>query len=541
MGVSTHMHENTLSRRDVMKFGVLASAALALPLERVARAKTASDRVAVSKFPKPFTVPFTVPPEAVPTKRSSTTDYYTVSMRSAATEILPGMKTETWSYNGTFGGPTIRATRGRPAVVRQINELPSVHPRLGYESWTSVHLHGSGSLPEYDGYASDITRSGQYKDYHYPNFQDARTLWYHDHGAHHTAENAYMGLAAMYTMHDELEQSLPIPKGRYDVPLLIRDAMFDRDGQLLYDDEGHSGIFGDVILVNGRPWPVMKVERRKYRFRILNCAISRGFRFALSTGDPFVFIGTDAGLMPQPRSATSYRHGIAERYEVVIDFAKYKIGQRVVLKNLSVPNVEDFDTTGDVMAFDVAGDPTDLSDNAIPDLLHPNAPAMDLTAATARKTRTFEFIRKNGTWTINGKTWADVIASDYEYVWADPALGDVEVWEFVNKSGGWWHPVHVHLVDFKVLDRNGKAPNPWELGGKDTVYVGENETVRVAVKFGPHTGRYMIHCHNLVHEDHDMMAQFRVGPPSTGHHPVHADPAKAEPAPELGGDDDTLA
>jgi FtsP/CotA-like multicopper oxidase with cupredoxin domain len=350
-----------------------------------------------------------------------------------------------------------------------------------------------------------------------------------------------MGLAALYTMHDELEQSLPIPHGRYDVPLLIRDAMFDSNGQLLYDDGGHSGLFGDVILVNGRPWPVMKVERRKYRFRILNCSISRGFRFVLSTGDPFVFIGTDAGLMPQPRSATSYRHDMAERYEVIIDFAKYKIGQRVVLKNLSVPNVEDFDTTSDVMAFDVVSDPTDLTDNAIPDQLNPNAPAMDLTAAMAKRTRRFEFIRTNGAWTVNGKTWDDVIASNYEYVWADPGLGDIEIWEFVNKSGGWFHPVHVHLVDFKVLDRNGRPPRPWELGGKDVVSVGENETVRVAVRFGPHAGRYMIHCHNLVHEDHDMMAQFRVGPPATEHHPMYADPAQPQPGPVLGGDDDTLS
>jgi FtsP/CotA-like multicopper oxidase with cupredoxin domain len=350
-----------------------------------------------------------------------------------------------------------------------------------------------------------------------------------------------MGLAAMYTLHDEQEQLLPIPHGRYDVPLLIRDAMFDRNGQLLYDDGGHSGIYGDVMLVNGRPWPVMKVERRKYRFRILNCSISRNLRFALSTGDPFIFIGTDAGLMQQPRSATSFRHGIAERYEVVIDFAKYKIGQRVVLKNLGVPNSVDYDTTAEVMAFDVAADPTDLSGNSIPDVLNPDAPAMDLTAAMAKRTRKFEFIRKDGAWTVNGKTWADVVASDYEYVWADPALGDTEVWEFVNTSGGWAHPVHVHLIDFRVLDRNGKPPSPWELGSKDVVYVGENETVRVVMKFGPHTGRYMIHCHNLVHEDHDMMAQFRVGPrvDADPDHPVYTDPAKALPASELGaGDDD---
>jgi FtsP/CotA-like multicopper oxidase with cupredoxin domain len=337
----------------------------------------------------------------------------------------------------------------------------------------------------------------------------------------------------MYIMTDDLEQSLPIPHGDYDIPLIIRDAMFDSSGNLTYDDNSHSGLYGDVILVNGRPWPVMKVERRKYRFRFLNASISRGYTFALSTGDPFTVIGTDGGLMQFPQQTTKFRQGMAERYEVVIDFAKYPIGQRVVLQNLGVKNAVDFDGTGNVMAFDVVSDPTDLRGNAIPDLLNPNAPAMDLVPTSNMKTRRFEFIRTNGMWTVNGKTWHDVIDSKYEYVWANPGLGDTEIWEFVNTSGGWFHPIHVHLVDFKVLDRDGKPPFNYELGPKDVVYVGENETVRVIAKFGPHQGKYMMHCHNLVHEDHDMMAQFQVGPSGSGDDPIWADVAKAMPAPAL--------
>jgi FtsP/CotA-like multicopper oxidase with cupredoxin domain len=527
-----------LSRRDLLKLGALGSAALALPLEKVASTATLADRLPSSRFPQPFTVPFGVPAVAVPFKVSATTDYYDISMRKSTLQILPGYQTEVWAYNGVFGGPTIQSVQGRPAVVRQTNALPAKHPSLGYEAWTSVHLHGSASLPQYDGYASDITRPGQYKDYQYPNNQDARTLWYHDHGVHHTAENVYMGLAGMYTLSDELERSLPIPHGRYDVPLIIRDAMFDTSGQLLFDDPEHAGVFGDVILVNGKPWPVMKVERRKYRFRILNASVSRGYRFALSTGEPFTFIGTDAGLMPKPQSAASYRHGIAERYEVVIDFAKYKIGQRVVLKNLGVNNTVNYPTTANVMAFDVTGNATSLVGNTVPADLNPYASAMELTAADATRTRRFEFLRVHGHWTINGKTWQDVVDSDYQYVWADPGLDDIEIWEFVNASGGWWHPVHVHMVDFRVLDRNGAAPFPWERGGKDVVFVGEHETVRLVMKFGPRTGRYMIHCHNLVHEDHDMMAQFRVGPSSAFDDPIHADPALDLPAPLLGLGDD---
>jgi FtsP/CotA-like multicopper oxidase with cupredoxin domain len=128
-------------------------------------------------------------------------------------------------------------------------------------------------------------------------------------------------------------------------------------------------------------------------------------------------------------------------------------------------------------------------------------------------------------WTVNGLIWDDVIHSGFKDVVANPGLNDVEIWEFRNKSGGWFHPIHVHLVDFRILDRDGEAPFPHEIGSKDTVYVGESEIVRVLAKFGPHPGRYMIHCHNLIHEDHDMMVQYEVG--SGGDDPMLAAAAKS--------------
>src|SRR3954454_17105592 len=250
-----------LSRRDLLKIGLLSSAALMLPAERVARTKLAvSNRMPASRLPDPFTVPFAAPPVLSPIAQSATTDYYQLTQQQRSVEILPGLQTDVWGYNGLTPGPTIMNTRGREAVVRQICDLPDVHPTLRYNVWTSTHLHGSCSPPQYDGYASDITLPGQFKDYRYPNGQDARTLWYHDHGVHITAENAYMGLAAQYILHDAHELALPIPHGRYDVPLIIRDAMFQSDGQLVIDDNSESGIYGDVVLVNGKPWPVMDVE-----------------------------------------------------------------------------------------------------------------------------------------------------------------------------------------------------------------------------------------------------------------------------------------
>ena len=516
---------NKLSRRDMLKMSLLGTAAVALPLERAARTQLAVPRLPENQLPRPFQTEFTVPPVAQPVYQDDTTDYYEMSMKQSQLQILPGMpKTEVWGYEGITPGPTIMAKRGRNVVVRHKNWIQNpLHEH------TSVHLHGNASLPQYDGYANDTTDPGEYKDYHYPNGQDARTLWYHDHGVHVTAFNAYMGCAAFYISHDEHEMSLPIPHGRYDVPLVLRDAIFGTDGQLIFDDQGHSSLFGDVILVNGAPWPVMKVERRKYRFRVLNASISRGFNLALSSGEPLTVIGHDGGLAPAPVEVGSYRHGMAERYEVVIDFAKYNVGESVELKNLGLPNTVDFASTGRIMRFDVVGEATDLSNNEIPSVLNDSPHAyspMKLQESQSQRTRRFQFGRE----IVNGaEMWAISTDGGPGMVWdpnrvdANPGHDDVEIWEFTNKGGGWFHPVHVHLVDFKILDRNGKAPHPWERGPKDVVYIGEGETVRMIMKFGPQKGRYMIHCHNLVHEDHDMMTQFEVG--EGGPSPL-SDPAK---------------
>ena len=302
---------------------------------------------------------------------------------------------------------------------------------------------------------------------------------------------------------------MPIPHGVYDVPLIIGDMMFKNDGQLLFTLEDDNGMWGDVITVNGRPWPVMQVERRKYRFRVLAATVSRSFKLSLDSGEPMAIIGTDGGLMPTPQYVKSFRTGSAERYEVVIDFSKYPIGRRVILNNSSPKNNNNYANTDKIMAFDVVSEPTDLSNNSIPDVLNPGEPTMALQPSQAVTTRQLLFHRTNGQFKINSKSWKDVENSNYEFCLAKPNRGDVEIWELKNSSGGWFHPVHIHFIDFKVLTRNGRPPSPHELGPKDVVYVGENETVRVLAQFNGR-GKYMIHCHNLVHEDHDMMGQFEM-------------------------------
>ena len=147
----------------------------------------------------------------------------------------PWPQTNLWAYtiNGRIN-PTIHVDKGQPLEIVHANRLPATHPQHGYESWTSVHLHGSASLPQYDGYASDVIKPGQAKRYVYPNQQGARTLWYHDHGIHRTAQNAYAGLAAQYHLHDDMEAASGIPTGAYDNPLILRDALFatERDTAL---------------------------------------------------------------------------------------------------------------------------------------------------------------------------------------------------------------------------------------------------------------------------------------------------------------------
>ncbi len=499
-----------LSRREFVKTGVFAGAALALPAHRLAFAASALDnRMPASKLPKPFTLPFARPPRAVPVRTDATSDYYRIPMVEFAAQIIPGYQTMLYGYGGSFPGPTIRVERNRNVVARFANQLSASHPTLRYEPWTSVHLHGSPSLPQYDGYASDITRPGQFKDYHYPDTQAARTMWYHDHGVHHTAQNVYQGLAGMYIEHDPAEDVLGLPSGEHDVPLMISDAMFQGDGSLLFSLEDESGMWGDVMLVNGVPWPAMAVTRRKYRFRVLNCCISRSLNLSLSSGDPMTVIATDGGLMPFPVRTNGFRHGTAERYEVVIDFSKYTPGTRVILRNSSPKNNVNYPNTNQVMAFDVVGDAFDPANNAVPAELDPACPTMLLQPSQSVATRRIRLERKHGRWTINGNTWDTVVASGYRHVEAKPVTDTVEIWEIENSSGGWFHPTHVHLVDFKILSRNGRAPFPYEQGPKDVVYVGENETVRLLMHFEG-TGKYMIHCHNLIHEDHDMMSQFEV-------------------------------
>lgn len=546
------------SRREVLRLGVVGAAAMtgAASAGGAEPAATTQDinrsRLAPQNTPVPYRATFRRPPELVPFQRGfdggdpkRPFERYALTQKLGQAHMLPGLTTTVAGYNGIFPGPTIRARQGTRIEVRIRNAFPQQGLLQPGTFSTSTHLHGSASLPQYDGYANDITVPGFFKNYHYPNRQAARTLWYHDHKHHITAQNVYSGLAAFYPLTDRFERA-QLPQGEFDVPLMLSDALFQSDGSLGYNDNGQKGLWGDVILVNGVPWPTMKVKPRIYRFRVLDASISRSYRPTLSNGEPVHIVATDAGMTPVVQAVASWRMGTAERTEILIDFRKYRPGQTVDLRNLSNKNNIDFANTGKIMRFQVVADsgsragsissiPSRLDGGGSPTASRGGIDTMSLTPQMATVKRQLRFERQNGQWSINGVLWDDVERSGFTKLFGNPQPFAVEQWTIINQSGGWFHPVHIHLIDAKIIARNtnGGKPFAWEGGPKDVFYAGENESITTLMQFdatAQEGGRYMIHCHNLVHEDHDMMFQYAVANLRTND-PITADPPKHDPLP----------
>jgi bilirubin oxidase len=340
----------------------------------------------LSLFPMTYPAKLTLCSTFVKPDGSGDIQYYEVQIKNFTQQVYPDLEpTRLVGYNGVSPGPTFNMTFGTEALVRFINLREDPLAKA-----TSVHLHGSISEycftsanpcltdesiahPPWDGWAEDITPVGFYKNYYYPNAQRARTLWYHDHAIDHTAENAYMGLAGVYELHDNDELESGLPQGKFDVPLVLNGKQYDATGQLVLPEEGVS-MFGDVIHVNGQPWPFFEVEPRKYRFRVLDVAISRTFRIYLVTDlaiteddtanhIPFFVVGSDSGRTSMPVSTPDLWASIAERWEIVIDFAPYA-GTSLFLKNFFVTQADTpFENTNQVLRFDIGTVVTDNSNN----------------------------------------------------------------------------------------------------------------------------------------------------------------------------------
>jgi spore coat protein A len=386
---------------------------------------------------------------------------------------------------------------------------------------TVVHLHGAHVPSEYDGQPEQTLRPGQEATYEYPNHQEAATLWYHDHAMGITRLNVYMGLSGLYLLRDPREDALPLPSGEYEIPLVIQDRSVRADGRLVYPDKYQDHFFGDNAVVNGKISPYLDVKRGMYRFRVLNGSNSRTYTLSLSKQLPMSVIGSDGGLLPKPVELTTLTLSPAERVELVIDFSKHLPGEVVYLSNRArtpYPNGTFDHPLPQIMQFRVgteAGHTTPL-----PTFLRSKR---ELPEASAQVTRDFVLANEpndcgGSVWLINGKTFDEITER--------PVLGTREIWRFVN-STHMTHPMHMHLVMFQVLDRQGiemhhdetvlagtrLPPRPEESGWKDTVQVGPMEMVRVIAEFTDYAGRFPYHCHILEHEDQAMMRQFETVAP----------------------------
>jgi FtsP/CotA-like multicopper oxidase with cupredoxin domain len=425
----------------------------------------------------------------------------------------------------------------RPVDVNFVNSLPPNEDPTGIifdsdppegdfiPSSTVVHLHGANTEHGSDGYPAFTNghehrkTPGQASEHLYPNntYQRPATLWYHDHSVHITSQHLYRGLAAFYLLRDEVEDALPLPGspsvdpgrgyGFFDVPLLLKDVMIDSNtGLLVYNNCSHFGAFGDVMTMNGKQQPRFDVANRKYRFRLLDGSDARQYLLAVRPADrvndptadqPFFVIGSDHGLLSTPELVTNFHVAPAERVEFVFDFSKYPIGTRLVMVNELVDSSSQ--KLFPIMAFDVTRAEPDASQVV-------GRPEEGFETAASPHNPDFLFNRDNGFFSING------LQFDPNRVDDAPAVNTNEVWTLRNNSGGWGHPIHIHLGRFKILSIDGRAPRPAEKGWKDVVWLGPNQTIRVQHEFANFTGRFVFHCHNGSHEDHDMMGQFEVEP-----------------------------
>jgi spore coat protein A len=482
---------NGWSRRDFMRNGFASVALLCAlparaPLSGRGTTTSAALRAQARSPFEPFQRDLPRIPTLRPVQRTRTRDVYDITMREATAEILPGHQTPIYGYNGIYPGPTIRARSGREVVVRQHNALP-------FEA--NVHLHGGHVQPEHDGHPMDLIAPGGSFEYHYPNEQDAASLWYHDHAHGRTARTLYRGLLAMYVLEDDVERTLDLPRGAYDVPIVIADHAFNRDGSFRYADAIDVGFRGDTILVNGAVSPRMRVKRRKYRLRFLNASNARSYSLRLGRGRVMTQIAGDGGLLARPVKRRTVPLHPAERVDLVIDFRDYGPGTELVLHN------DDGEGgTVAVMRFDV------VRGGASEDFRVPRRLRQQESLPRANADRRWELSLGLRAWQINGREF------DHDRIDVTPRHGTTERWTFVNRSNR-VHPMHIHGFLFRVLSRSsGRVHAADRLGWKDTVGVLPNETVTVLPWFAPYSGRYVFHCHALEHGDRAMMLQLELLP-----------------------------
>jgi spore coat protein A len=502
-----------ITRRMVLKLGAAALPAFAVgdacasPWGRGPRPKLVRSELSIAPFGAPL--PLLTGTSSVPTTGS--TKQYRLVAKAAEARIIPGYSTKVWAYDGLFPGPVIEALEGDPISVEVQNELPEpmVH-----------HLHGGHTDSQSDGFPTDLilpVGMTSYPTHHtgarialgsrvhrYPNQQRGATLWYHDHTMDRNGYHLWQGLMGLYLLRDNEEMKLPLPSGDFEIPLVLCDRSFSRDGNFHYpvdpqsgmvEHEYMGGVLGDVNLVNGAPWPVAEVKATLYRLRIVNASNARDYEIEFQCQGKvcdFVQIGTDGGLLAAPVTRRKLRLSQAERADLVIDFTDIPVGSSVELHNAAAHG-----TMRQVMRFNIHSRVARPS-GSIPQVLSSFQP-MRRNLGDHRRDLHFSFSHSKG-WCINGQPF------DPERTDALVANDTTELWRISSDQE---HPVHIHGVHFQVIS-HGQDVAEAELGWKDTIMTDCHRPRELIVPFRGLNGRYVFHCHNLEHEDMGMMATFEV-------------------------------
>lgn len=565
-----------LGRRDLMKLGLLTSAGYLVAKHGLSSRVYADDPQSppttpfVDALPRP---PIQVPVGALdplpqvapntPAGEGRTRNHqafnqfppqklYGVTQKLTLKSVSPDLPLQPlWGYaigtpeqnnDATVPGPTYVARYGEPILVRNFNRLPPQNQNGGFgKPSVSTHLHNGHTPSESDGFPCDFFEIGQFYDQHYPNVlagfasthppngdinESMSTLWYHDHRVDFTAQNVYKGLAGFYLLFNQFDTGdettgFHLPSfPDFDIPIIFTDRVFDEDtGLLFFDLFNLDGILGDKFLANGKIQPFLQVAPRRYRFRWLDGGPSRFYQFFIldpqnpNAQNQFYQISSDGNLLPRPFPVNSVRISVAERADVIIDFSPFA-GRSVYLEN-RLEQEDGRGPSGDVLPagqgnkiirFDVVlPQVPDNSGNPATQTFY----SLPSTAGTPRVTRTFRFERGNGQWQINQKFFA---CDDIRF---KVKQNTIEHWVLQNNSGGWMHPIHIHFEEFQTLNINGQAPKTTplvQIGRKDVFRLEHNVVAKQFFRFRDFLGRYPMHCHNTIHEDHAMMLRFDIDP-----------------------------
>ncbi len=517
-----------------------------------------------------YVEPLPIPAVMQPTAPGGTS--YTMSMEQVIQQVLPPTYPQTtlWGYGPpgacTYPGPTFVATSNTPISVTWNNNLPATqllpidYSIMGAEfsmpqNRAVVHLHGGNEPAAFDGtpeqwFTPGLAQKGRYFEtnvYDYSNQHEPTTLWYHDHALGVTRLNTYAGLAGFYIITNAAEAAMNLPSlPKYQMGIVIQDRNFYDDGSLAYPLPLIDGVqpsimpenFGNTIVVNGKSWPFLNVEPRKYRFRLLNGSSARFYHFIFDnagTNLPFRIIGTEGGFLNAPVQVTDLTFAPGERYDVVVDFSGIPVGTNIIMRN-DAPTPWDpqgqidnplppSDPCAQIMQFRVVAR-TASDTSVVPASLRPGNPITPPDPATATVTRNMTLVEVKDQYgrtmpTLNGKKFSDPVTEIVKN-------NTTELWSIANLTPD-THPIHPHLVHAQIVDRRpfdvdaynatgvinytGPAvpPAPHE-GYKDTMQMHPGEVTRIMMTFNSFTGRYVWHCHILEHEEYDMMRYMTVMP-----------------------------